>query len=428
MLFCKTTKYCLGMIVLVAVFASQSDAQMYKVYWKNLQLTSASGVPDGRVHTYRMSGTFLVTDAETTSWTDSVPLLNAGGDPFVTAREEVFMEVTAIWNSETNQAVESIRLTYEGGVQGELKSSFKSTVDPFLTGARCVVENSQIECEAENIEVPMGNGLTTERYPYFDLTALVRGGQHPLTGGRVNKQKATQLSTESNSGTTPPPPAVPTTKLRVAGDWQSSIGKFNLEQNGNRVLGTCLNDRGEVFLVKGEIANERMQLSLSTSGTVQLVMEGLTPDTNQSRFNGRYRRPGGRAGGLASTITLTRKLNIIVMNPTNSGGQAGTVGNGTGGVGNPAGVNLSGNWNSNLGSVKFTQEGKTVRGELTFANGLTAVLNGTVEGRDYNFQWGVGGQTLGTGHLYYKNDNRTLDGTYTDNRIGQPSPFKLDRQ
>lgn len=419
---------CLLVLILTTAFAHEAEGQMFKVYWKNFQLTSAGGVPDGNEHTYRMSGTFLVTDAPTSSWNDSIPLLNSGGDDFVAVREEVFMEVKASWRADTNEAVELITLTYEGGIQGELKSTFKCSVDPFLSGARCIVENSLIKCDADNIQVPVGNGLTEERYPFFDLTGLVRGGQHPLSGGRVSKQKATQLSANSGSGTTPPPPAPATTNLRVTGDWLSPLGQFNLEQTGTRLLGTCVNEEKQAFLVKGEIVNDRMQLSLSRSGNVRWVLEGLATDAQQSRFRGRVsKRVNGRAG-LSSSIELTRKLNIVVMTPTNPGGQGGTGGNSDAGAGTPTTANISGKWDSNLGKVSLTQDGNSVKGELVFANGITAVMSGTMTGRDYNFQWGIGGQTLGTGHLNYKNNNRTLKGTYTDNRIGQPTPFRLTRE
>lgn len=421
----KSTLVCLAAVVATLSAAPVAQGQMFKVYWKNLQLTSAKGVPNGDRHSYRMRGTFLVSDAPTTSWNDSIPLLNSGGTSFTTMREQVYMDVRAEWQADSGQATERITLTYEGGIQGTLESRFQSSVDPFLNRVQCVVTHSQIRCDVPNKQVTNANGVTTEVYPYFDLTGLVRGGQRPLTAGHVNLQQATHMSTNNTGTTPPPPPPASTTSLKVAGKWLSEAGRFDFEQSGTEILGTCLTRNNDVYLVKGRIVNDTLSLNLTESGKQRLVVENLRFDAARSELRGRYRKMGNHSG-LSSPITLSRAIVHIPMTGTPSGSNQGTT-SPQGNNGGNASISLAGTWQSNLGAVKLVQNGTNVTGELDFGNGVIAVMAGTLSGSTYQFTWGIGGQQLGSGSLTANQTGTALNGYYIDDRIGTPSNWSLNR-
>jgi len=204
----------------------------------------------------------------------------------------------------------------------------------------------------------------------------------------------------------------------VTGTWQTTMGQANLEQSGSQVLGTLLNN-GQAYLVKGTALGNQLNLKLSINGNVIHSIENVVLASNGASGTGRYRSLQG--SGLSSPFSMTAQAGGAGNGGGNSGGQGGGQGGPT-----PA-YNIAGSWISALGPIKLTQTENKVRGELKFNNGVVAVLNGTIVNSDYNFQWGIDGQILGSGSLHLSQDMKTLQGTYVDNRVGHPVSLKFTR-
>ena len=92
-------------------------------------------------------------------------------------------------------------------------------------------------------------------------------------------------------------------------------------------------------------------------------------------------------------------------------------------------TNLSGNWDSNLGSVSLRQSGNRVSGTLRFSNGAVATLTGTVQGTSFSFRWNVpNSQVHGDGTLTASANGARLSGPYTDRSAGTQGQSVLTRK
>jgi hypothetical protein len=91
--------------------------------------------------------------------------------------------------------------------------------------------------------------------------------------------------------------------------------------------------------------------------------------------------------------------------------------------------NLTGAWNSDLGSVNLKQSNDgIVEGELILNNGAIAFISGEVVGNKFSFRWGYNNVEGGAGILNATDFGNTLTGQYSDFATNNTMLWNLTRQ
>jgi hypothetical protein len=183
----------------------------------------------------------------------------------------------------------------------------------------------------------------------------------------------------------------------LEGRWNSNLGVATFTQDGSSIKGELVLANGQ----KAEIAGVLMEKELYFSyvhengalGTGKLVLS-----ENEQQLRGTFKD----AAGAEREWILARASE------------------------QPAVADISGRWNSNLGSVAFEQEGANVTGTLTFANGQTAAISGQVAENRFSFSFRHSNGQQGTGQVTLASNGHQMAGSYRD-QMGRSHEWTLTR-
>ncbi len=380
-------------------FASTASAGQ-RLSWSEVELVSASGVPDGATHKYAFRGTLVLTEISSQSGFS----FDKGFSTTTSSRvmDTIFVQATGEWNRGKAVATEKMKLTFAGGQKAYLSSEFRFAKDPWLVAA-------------DNSGVVIDVLFNSDKSPVPDFPSLVERNREPLTVVAANPKLAVELSRKAATPPPPPPPAPAPDAPRavpqydLSGAWTSNLGPVEFKQQGADATGTLRFSNGVVAVVNGVVQGDKFEFAWGIEGR-ELGRGTLTAYDSGQRLAGTYH---DHAKGTTADWTLTRALRIVrtplAIQPT------------------PTQHNLAGKWSSNLGIVEFTQQGDAARGQLRFANGAIAVINGTVQGQTLVFKWGIAGQELGHGSLTASQDGQHWSGNYSDLSKGTTQAFALQR-
>jgi hypothetical protein len=185
----------------------------------------------------------------------------------------------------------------------------------------------------------------------------------------------------------------------IEGRWTSNLGETTFTQDGSAVRGELVFLNGQKAKLTGVFMGSDLHFSYVHDNGVMGTGK-VTLSADESQLRGQYTD----ARGAQQEWILVRA----------GGGAA------------PAVADVSGQWNSNLGSVVFEQQGANITGTVTFANGQKAAVSGQLDGARFRFNYQHDNGQRGAGELTLAENHRQMSGAFRD-AMGRSFEWTLAR-
>lgn len=161
--------------------STASSAEQWALFWDQIELKAASGVPDKSQHGYALTGVLTYRQQ------------NCG---FCGAYDG-WTEVSSQWDGASQEASEKLVIT--GNIKGAMTATFRCNADPWIQSASCVRTGISATQSA-----PLNPGI--------NWASLYDKLGKPFTTSRVTLPQAQALS--ARAGSPPPPPPPPPSKYK----------------------------------------------------------------------------------------------------------------------------------------------------------------------------------------------------------------------
>ena len=172
--FNATRKWFTAGIAITGLLASTSTfADTGSLFWNNLALKAATGVPDKSEHKYTLTGVLILKEGD----------FHKG-----------WATIIGTWNGASQVATESF--TYNGEIQGNVVAQFKCQDDPWIHTI-----NNKAYCLITNINANQSGTQWT-----INWNSVYSQIERPITTSQVTLQQAQALSEAAANNQPPPPP------------------------------------------------------------------------------------------------------------------------------------------------------------------------------------------------------------------------------
>lgn len=202
MTYANVFKRWLAAVVLPAVLPVSTvySAEPWALYWDQIELKSASGVPDGSQHNYALTGVLTYREQ------------NCGFCNYF----DGWAEVSSRWDGASQEASENFVM--KGNMEGAVTVTFRCNADPWIHVASCV-------------RTKLSANQSAPADPGINWASLYDKLGKPFTTSRVTLQQAQALS--AHAGSQPPPPPPPPSKYKNIKPEVAKSLNFRPDSSGN---------------------------------------------------------------------------------------------------------------------------------------------------------------------------------------------------